>query len=342
MAISDQGERVDAYQVLDGTRPEVVVMMAVDSGSEVHTAPVTFPWNVEQFDKTLICLSDVQSNKLQVYGTALLNYGVHDVSGNVIEIGTRFLVSNTVKFVLSVGELGRHGWRKLWEPCRVCHTKLGVKFLWRARLELYGEAPWKMVATTSTGSATPSPSGRELGSPGASGALLPPLAESLPVPMDAVPKNVSLRPVLSAWSPVAALRDRLKALNGAVYGTKNELWKRLCEYEARAEQQLRERQWIEARKNELIQGARPKFGMLQANLRIRWKLSDMKLRTFRQCRGASRVAWARVEMRLIFAVRQCEKRLRSRSTSVSSVKMQLSTTWQNLFLKTPGRRFCVQ
>ena len=32
MAISDQGERVDSYQVLDGTRPEVVVMMAVDSG----------------------------------------------------------------------------------------------------------------------------------------------------------------------------------------------------------------------------------------------------------------------------------------------------------------------
>ena len=26
MAISDQGERVDAYQVFDGTRPEVVVM----------------------------------------------------------------------------------------------------------------------------------------------------------------------------------------------------------------------------------------------------------------------------------------------------------------------------
>ena len=63
--------------------------------------------------------------------------------------------------------------------------------------------------------------------------------------------------MLSAWSPVAALRDRLKALNGPTYGTKDELWKRLCEYEARAEQQLRERQWIDARKNELIQGARP-------------------------------------------------------------------------------------
>ena len=43
MAISDQGDRVDTCQVLDGTRPEVVVLMAVDSGSEVHTAPVTFP-----------------------------------------------------------------------------------------------------------------------------------------------------------------------------------------------------------------------------------------------------------------------------------------------------------
>ena len=95
MAISAQEEKVDSSQVLDGTRPEVVVMMAVDSGSEVPSAPVTFPWNVEQFDKTSICLWDVQGNKLKVYGTAVLNYGVHDVGGNVIEIGTRLLVSDT-------------------------------------------------------------------------------------------------------------------------------------------------------------------------------------------------------------------------------------------------------
>ena len=266
MAISDQGEKVDSYQVLDGTRPEVVVMMAVDSGSEVHTAPVTFPWNVEQFDKTSICLSDVQGNKLKVYGTALSNYGVHDVGGNVIEIGTRFLVSDTVKFVLSVGELGRHGWNTTLGTmpclsheagCQVPLMRKGNTFYLSARLGFYGEAPWKMVAMTSAESATPSPSGRELGSSSASRALLPPLAEALPVPMDAVPEDVPLRPVLSAWSPVGALRDRLKALNGPTYGTKDELWKRLCEYVARAEQQLRERQWIEARQNELIQGARP-------------------------------------------------------------------------------------
>ena len=54
---------------------------------------------------------------------------------------------------------------------------------------------------------------------------------------------------------IAALLDH--SLNGPIYRTKDELWKRLCEYEARAEQQLRERHWVEARKEELIQGARP-------------------------------------------------------------------------------------
>ena len=44
-----------------------------------------------------------------------------------------------------------------------------------------------MVAMTSAESATPSPSGHELGSSSASGALLLPLTEALPVPMDAVP-----------------------------------------------------------------------------------------------------------------------------------------------------------
>ena len=63
-------------------------MMSIDSGSEGHTAPVTFPWNGEQFDKSSICMSDVQGNKLKVHGTTLLNNGVHDVNGNVVEIGT--------------------------------------------------------------------------------------------------------------------------------------------------------------------------------------------------------------------------------------------------------------
>ena len=122
-----------------------------------------------------------------------------------------------------------------------------------------------MVATTTSGSdlagAASSSSGLELpaasssSASGASAALFPPLAEALPALVGL--EDVPLRPVLSDWSPVTALRDRLRALNGPISGTKDELWKRVCENEARAEQQLRERQWTEARKTEFIQGARP-------------------------------------------------------------------------------------
>ena len=92
---------------------------------------------------------------------------MHDVGGNVIEIGTRFLVSDTVKFVLSVGELGRHGWNTIMGTmpclsreagCQVLLTRKGNTFYLSARLGFYGEAPWKMVAMTSAESATPSPS----------------------------------------------------------------------------------------------------------------------------------------------------------------------------------------
>ena len=126
--------------------------------------------------------------------------------------------------------------------CQVPLMRKENSFYLSARLGFFGETPWKMVAMTSAEGATPSPSGRELGSSSASGALLPPLTETLPVPMDPVPEDVPLGPVLSAWSPVAALRDRLKALSSLTYGTKDELWKRLCEHEARTKQQLRERQ----------------------------------------------------------------------------------------------------
>ena len=218
-------------------------------------------------------------------------------------------------------------------------TRKGNTFYLSARLGFYGEAPWKMVAMTSAESATPSPSGRELGSSSASGALLPPLAEALPVPMDAVPEDVPLRPVLSAWSPVAALRDRLKALNGPTYGTKDELWERLCEYEARTEQQLRERRWIEAHENELIQGARPHEAEI---LDAPSKPEDPMEIERHEVTHIPPMPWC-LACRL--GKGRDASHFRSpavrKSTSVSSVMMQLPMTWQNLYLKTLGRRFCV-
>ncbi len=77
---------------------------------------------------------DVQGNKLKVYGTALLNYGVHDVGGNVKWdwYNVFWLVTLWNLFFQWANWVAMSGIQS-WEPCRVCHMKLDVKFLWRAR-----------------------------------------------------------------------------------------------------------------------------------------------------------------------------------------------------------------
>ena len=238
-----------------------------------------------------------------------------------------------------MGESGRHGWSTTLKPvpcltheagCQLPLTRRANTFHLSACLGFYGEAPWKMVATTTTGSAVSSLSGRELGSPGASGALHPPLAEALPAPVDVVPEDVPLRPVLSAWSLVAALQTGSRPSMEA------------------ALQQLRERQWIEARKNELSHGARPHEAEI---LDAPSKPEDPMEIERREVAHMPPMPWClacrfgnvRDASRLIIAVQQCDQQLRSRSTSVSSVKMQRPMTWRPIMCwRILGRRFSVQ
>ena len=63
-----------------------------------------------------------------------------------------------------------------------------------------------------------------------------------------MPEQVPEETVLSARSSVTALKGR------PIYGTKDEHEGRLGEREATAEPKARERQWIEAREKELMEG----------------------------------------------------------------------------------------
>ena len=45
---------------------------------------------------------------MKVYGTAVLDYTVDDMKVVPFDVSTRFVVSDTKKFVLSAGELERH------------------------------------------------------------------------------------------------------------------------------------------------------------------------------------------------------------------------------------------
>ena len=259
--------RAEAKLDVQWPTSELSVMMAIDRGSEVHTAPRRFPWQSSGWDSSAIRLAGVQGQPLKVYGTAVLDFKVQDKTGELIDVATRFVISDTVKFVLSMGELAVHGWScLLGELPRLEHSnsavvplvRQGNTFYLQARLGWLGDSPWPPMVATATAMEEETP-GAASSSSAVSPLMLPPLPPGLPAPAgaEAVPQQVAERPVLSAWSSVGALKGRLKALGGPVYGTKDELWKRLCEWEAIAEKQVRERQWIEARKKAMIDGALP-------------------------------------------------------------------------------------
>eukprot|EP00969_Alexandrium_andersonii_P372613 15482122-Alexandrium_andersonii.AAC.1 len=73
----------------------------------------------------------------------------------------------------------------------------------------------------------------------------------------AVPRESAIRPILPASAPVRHLRARLKELGGAVWGTKQQLHKRLLECEAIADRNIQLRQDLEARADEIRENAVP-------------------------------------------------------------------------------------
>eukprot|EP00971_Amphidinium_carterae_P299620 5953018-Amphidinium_carterae.1 len=71
-------------------------------------------------------------------------------------------------------------------------------------------------------------------------------------------------PVLGPGSKVEDLRRRLKELGTATYGTKQQLWERLMENEARVAAKEREKEYLEARSKELEQAGEPRPGRILA------------------------------------------------------------------------------
>eukprot|EP00971_Amphidinium_carterae_P107602 2130881-Amphidinium_carterae.1 len=69
-------------------------------------------------------------------------------------------------------------------------------------------------------------------------------------------------PVLGPGSRLEDLRKRLKELSAPIYGTKETLWKRLMEAEARAEAKRKEEEYLAQRSKELESAGEPKPGMV--------------------------------------------------------------------------------
>ena len=231
------------------------ILMAIDSGSEVHTGPMELLWNVPM-EPCQTRLRDVQGCSIKVYGQACVEYDVLDIEGLTRKVATTFIVSDTRKFVLSAGELLRNGWKvRLGIKAALYKNNKGIP------LERIGNT-WYircvLVNGPSNGARTVAPLDVETAA-----SYQPPLGETLSAPVGdtEVPaqalERAPERPMLTGSSPAGDMRARLRVLGGAIYGTKEDLFKRVCEYEAIAEKRAREQQWVENRKKQLMEGSRP-------------------------------------------------------------------------------------
>ena len=64
-------------------------------------------------------------------------------------------------------------------------------------------------------------------------------------------------PVLKTWSSIKELHSHLRELGAPIYGTKDVLFRRLCEYEQIAARKKKEEEYLEMRRNELAAATEP-------------------------------------------------------------------------------------
>ena len=64
-------------------------------------------------------------------------------------------------------------------------------------------------------------------------------------------------PVLRTWSTIKELHSRLRELRAPIYGTKDVLYRRLCEYEQVAARKKKEEEYLENRRKELEVATQP-------------------------------------------------------------------------------------
>ena len=63
--------------------------------------------------------------------------------------------------------------------------------------------------------------------------------------------------VLKKWSSIKELHSRLRELGAPIYGTKDVLFRRLCEYEQIAARKKKEEEYLEMRRKELAVATEP-------------------------------------------------------------------------------------
>ena len=233
--------------------------LLLDSGSDEHLCSPKFADLIPTDpDRSLLKLKDVQQNDLTISGQKILPLLVGPSGGkHAMEATATFRVAEVRDNILSLGKLVRKGFHSTLGP-RGCSMERDGKSvpLYLERSSLRVEAHVLQRASkpgyVAAGSAVTDDHIKDVNvkqshtSSGAGSAG----KQSAEVP-------TALALVLRTWSTIKELHLWLRELGAPIYGTKDELFRRLCEYEQIAARKKQEEEYLENRRKELGVATQP-------------------------------------------------------------------------------------
>ena len=229
--------------------------LLLDSGSDEHLCTSKFADLIPTSpDRRPLKLKDVQQNDLAISGQKTVPMLVGPTGGkHAMEATATFRVAEVRDNILSLGKLVRKGFSFTLGPCGCSMEKDGIKVpLYLERNSLRVEAHVLERASRSGYVAAGTAVTDELmdGVSHVSSSADPAVEASA----DA---GTTPAPELKTWSSIKELHSRLRELGAPIYGTKDVLFRRLCEYEQTSARKKKEEEYLEMRRKELAVATEP-------------------------------------------------------------------------------------
>ena len=233
--------------------------LLLESGSDEHLCTPKFADLIPTSrDRSPLKLKDVQQNDLAISARKTVPMLVGPTGGkHAMEATATFRVAEVRDNILSLGKLVRKGFSFNLGPGGCSMEKDGRKVpLYLERNSLRVEAhvlqrasrPGYVAAGTAV--ADELMEGVDIKVSHASSSADPAVEPSAEVGTTAAPE-------LKTWSRIKELHSRLRELRAPISGTKDVLFRRLCEYEQIAARKMKEEEYLEMRRKELAVATEP-------------------------------------------------------------------------------------
>ena len=227
--------------------------LLLDSGSDEHMCTSKFADLIPTSrDGSPLKLKDVQQNDLMISGQQTVPMLVGPTGGkHAIEATATFRVAEVRDNILSLGKLVRKGFSFNLGPCGCSMENDGRKvplFLERNSLRVEAHVLQRASRLGYVAAGTAVTDERDERMDGIDVKKSHSSLSSRPAEEPAAEAGMTPASVLKTWSSIKELHSPLRELGAPIYGTKDVLFRRPCEYEQIAARKKKEEEHLEMRK----------------------------------------------------------------------------------------------